>query len=64
MEDSLKEVTFSRIFTVEKFQKLKYEFLIDDFFPDARLEVGWLEETQKELVHELEIAKKKEKSFN
>ena len=64
MEDSLEEVTLSRIFAVEKFQKLKHEFLIDDFFPDAGLEVGWLEETQKELVHELEIGEKKEKSFN
>ena len=61
MENSLKEVTLTRIFTVEKFQKLKHEFLIDDLFANTRLEVGWLEETQKELVHELEI---KEKSFD
>ena len=54
MENSLKEVTLTRIFTVEKFQKLKHEFLIDDLFANARLEVGWLEETQKELIYELE----------
>ena len=58
MEDSLEEVTLTRIFAVEKFQKLKNKFLIDDLFADARLEVGRLEETQKELIHEL---KKKEK---
>ena len=58
MEDSLEEVTLTRIFAVKKFQKLKNKFLIDDLFADARLEVGWLEETQKELVHELEIWEK------
>ena len=59
MEDSLEEVTFTRIFAVEKFQKLKNKFLIDDLFADARLEVGGLEETQKELVHELERKREK-----
>ena len=57
MEDSLEEVTLTRIFAVEKFQKLKNKFLIDDLFADAWLEVRRLEETQKELVHELKIGK-------
>lgn len=55
MEDRLKEVTLSGIFAVEKFQKLKHKFLIDDLFADARLEVGRLEETQKELVDESQM---------
>ena len=54
MEDSLEEVTLTRIFAVEKFQKLKNKFLIDDLFADARLEVGRLEETEEELVYELQ----------
>ena len=58
MEDSLEEVTLTRIFAVEKFQKLKNKFLIDDLFADAWLEVRRLEETQKELVHELKIRQK------
>jgi hypothetical protein len=57
VEDSLEEVTLTRIFAVEKFQKLKNKFLIDDLFADAWLEVRRLEETQKELVHELKIGK-------
>ena len=57
MEDSLEEVTLTRIFAVEKFQKLKNKFLIDDLFADAWLEVRRLEETQKELIHELKIGK-------
>ena len=59
MEDSLEEVTLTRIFAVKKFQKLKNKFLIDDLFADAWLEVGRLEETQKELVHELKLEKYK-----
>ena len=54
MEYRFEEVSLPRVFGVKKLQKLKYEFLIDDFFANRWLEVGGLEETQEELIDELE----------
>ena len=36
------------------FRYLKDKFLIDDFFADRWLEIGWLEKSQKELVNQLQ----------
>ena len=50
VEDRLEEVPLAGILAVEELQELEDEFLVDDFLPDARLEVGGLQEPQEELV--------------
>ena len=55
MEYRFEEVSLPGVFGVEKLQKLKYEFLINDLFANRRLEVRGLKETQEELIHELEL---------
>ena len=42
---------------MDKFWHLKDEFLIDDFLADSRLEIARLQESQKELVDQLETPK-------
>ena len=57
MQDRLEEVSFSRILAVKQLQELEDEFLIDDFFPDAWLEIRRLQESQKEFIHQLKVSK-------
>ena len=56
MQDGFQEIPLPGIFTIEEFQQLKHEFLIDDFLPNARLEVGGLKETQEKLIDKLKVA--------
>lgn len=55
MQHCLEEIPLSRIFGVEQLQQLKNEFLIDHPLADGRLKVRALEETQEELVDELQV---------
>jgi len=54
VQDRLEEVPLPRVLAVKQLQQLKYELLVDDLLADARLKVGGLQETQKELVNQLQ----------
>lgn len=55
VQDGFEEIPFSRIFRVEQLEQLQDELLIDHPFTDGRLKVGTFEETQEELVDELQV---------
>ena len=58
MQHGLEEVPLPRVLAVKELEQLEDELLVDDFLPDARLEVGRLQEAQETLVDKLEDGEK------
>ena len=55
MKNGLEEVALAGILAVEELEELKQELLVDELLGEIGLEVGRLEEAQKELVNDLEM---------
>lgn len=55
MKGGLEEISFSRIFAVEELKKVEHERLINVALCDVCVEVRALNESQKELVDNLEM---------
>jgi len=55
VQDCLEEVAFTRVLAVEELKNVGDKPLVDVLFAQARLELGVLEETQKELVDDLQV---------
>ena len=55
MECCLQEVALTRIFRIEQLQKIKHERLVDVTFGKVGVEVGTLDEAQKEFIDDLQV---------
>lgn len=55
MERGLEEIAFAGIFRVEKLEEVENEGLIDVSLGEVRVEVRALDETEEELVYDLEV---------
>lgn len=55
MQNCFQEVPLTRVLRIEELEQLKHELLIDDPLANTRLEIGALQETQKELVDQLQV---------
>ena len=55
MKSGFEKISLSRIFRIEELEQLDDESLVDVLFRDCRLEVWRLEESEEELVDELQM---------
>ena len=52
VQSGLQEITFSRIFRVEKFEKIEHESLLNVSLREVCVEIRALDESQEELIND------------
>lgn len=55
MQHRLQEVPFARVFRIEQVQQVQHELVVDVTFRNGRLEVGRLQEPQKQVIDKLQM---------